>query len=61
MQKVTLIIADYAPVTDTIKAFTYGFKKHDGKTGEVIKARLGTNDFFHPNVHDQGHQLQAAS
>jgi hypothetical protein len=40
-----LIVDDYAPGADTIKAFTYGFEKRGGKIGEVIKAPLGTNDF----------------
>jgi branched-chain amino acid transport system substrate-binding protein len=44
-KNVTLIIADYAPGADTIKAFTSGFEKHGGKIGEVIKVPLGTNDF----------------
>jgi branched-chain amino acid transport system substrate-binding protein len=44
-KKVTMIVADYAPGADTIAAFTYGFEKHGGKIGEVIKVPLGTSDF----------------
>jgi branched-chain amino acid transport system substrate-binding protein len=41
----TVIIADYAPGADTVKAFTYGLSKHGGKIDEVIKVPLGTTDF----------------
>ena len=44
-KNVTVIIADYAPGTDTVEAFTYGFEKDGGKIGEVIKVPLGTTDF----------------
>jgi branched-chain amino acid transport system substrate-binding protein len=44
-KNVTMIVADYAPGADTIKAFSYGFEKHGGKVGEVIKVPLGTTDF----------------
>lgn len=41
----TVIIADYAPGADTVKAFSYGLGKHGGKIGTVIKVPLGTTDF----------------
>jgi branched-chain amino acid transport system substrate-binding protein len=41
----TVIIADYAPGADTVKAFSYGLSKHGGKIGTVIKVPLGTTDF----------------
>lgn len=44
-KNVTMIVADYAPGADTIKAFSYGFEKQGGKVGEVIKVPLGTTDF----------------
>jgi branched-chain amino acid transport system substrate-binding protein len=44
-KKVTLIVADYAPGKDTVDALTYGFQKHGGTVGEVVKVPLGTTDF----------------
>lgn len=41
----TVIIADYAPGADTVKAFAYGLGKHGAKIGAVIKVPLGTTDF----------------
>jgi branched-chain amino acid transport system substrate-binding protein len=44
-KRVTMIVADYAPGDDTIKAFSYGFKKDGGTVGDVIKVPIGTTDF----------------
>jgi branched-chain amino acid transport system substrate-binding protein len=44
-KRVTMIVADYAPGADSVAAFKYGFEKHGGTVGAIIKVPLGTNDF----------------
>jgi branched-chain amino acid transport system substrate-binding protein len=44
-KRVTMIVADYAPGSDSVAAFKYGFEKYGGKIADVIKVPLGTNDF----------------
>ncbi|MGH6989098.1 MAG: ABC transporter substrate-binding protein [Stellaceae bacterium] len=44
-KRVTMIVANYAPGVDTIKAFSYGFKKKGGTVADVIRVPLGTTDF----------------
>jgi branched-chain amino acid transport system substrate-binding protein len=43
-KRVTMIVADYAPGTDSAAAFKYGFEKHGGTVADTIKVPLGTND-----------------
>ena len=43
-KRVTMIVADYAPGTDSAAAFKYGFEKHGGVVADTIKVPLGTND-----------------
>jgi branched-chain amino acid transport system substrate-binding protein len=40
-----IIIANYAPGDDSVKAYAYGLEKHGAKAGAVIKVAMGTADF----------------